>query len=67
VPVAQTHVVDTVGAGDAFTATLTLGLLAGETLERVNQNASKVAAYVCSQNGATPEFPAELRQLYGEG
>ena len=46
-------VVDTVGAGDAFTASMTLGLLAQQNLETVNRNAIAVASYVCSQPGAT--------------
>lgn len=53
-------VVDTVGAGDAFTAAMTLGLLAGWDLDEVNRWANEVAAFVCSQPGATPAFPAEL-------
>jgi fructokinase len=51
---------DTVGAGDAFTATLAIGLLRGEPLDRINAAANRVAAYVCSQHGATPKLPAEL-------
>ena len=54
-------VVDTVGAGDAFTAALALGLLAGWSLDSVNQHASEVAAYVCSQHGATPILPERWR------
>jgi fructokinase len=48
-----TVVVDTVGAGDAFTAVLTLGLLNGVELDAINRNACEVAAFVCSQSGAT--------------
>jgi len=55
-----THVVDTVGAGDSFTAMLTLGLLAGWELDRINRCANEVAAYVVSQPGATPRLPAHL-------
>ncbi|HJQ80072.1 MAG TPA: PfkB family carbohydrate kinase [Lacipirellulaceae bacterium] len=54
-------VVDTVGAGDAFTAALVVGLLAGLPLAAINTWANRVAAFVCSQPGATPTFPAELR------
>jgi fructokinase len=57
-------VADTVGAGDSFTAAMTLGLLAGWELDRINQTANQVAAYVCSQPGATPPLPAPLRQLF---
>ena len=53
---------DTVGAGDAFTAAMTLGLLAGRDLDRLNAHANQVAAYVCSHAGATPPLPAQLRE-----
>jgi fructokinase len=55
------QVQDTVGAGDAFTAALILGLLRGRPLDDINQHASRVAAYVCSQSGAAPPLPDELR------
>jgi fructokinase len=54
-------VVDTVGAGDSFTATLAMGLLAGWDLDQINRHANQVAAYVVSQPGATPVLPERLR------
>ena len=54
------NVVDTVGAGDSFTAVLTMGILAGWNLERINRRANEVAAFVVSQPGATPKLPAHL-------
>ena len=60
-PGVPVKVVDTIGAGDSFTSALALGLLAGWPLDEVNQRASEVAAYVCSQPGATPELPEHLR------
>jgi fructokinase len=60
-PAAPTVVADTVGAGDAFTATLLIGILAGRTLDEVSRRANAVAAYVCSQPGATPPIPEGLR------
>ncbi|HET9709687.1 MAG TPA: PfkB family carbohydrate kinase [Gemmatimonadales bacterium] len=60
-PAAPTVVVDTVGAGDAFTAALLIGILAGRSLEDVSRRANAVAAYVCSQAGATPPIPEDLR------
>lgn len=56
----EIKVVDTVGAGDSFTAALCMGLLRSWPLAEVNLFANKVAAYVCSQEGATPNLPAEL-------
>lgn len=54
------NVIDTVGAGDAFTAAFSLGLLRDLDLDLINQRASEVAAYVCSHSGATPRFPPSL-------
>jgi fructokinase len=56
-PGKKVEVVDTVGAGDAFTASLTLDLLAGQDLATANQNAIATASYVCSQPGATMPLP----------
>lgn len=52
--------VDSVGAGDSFTAALCMGLLAGWPLGCINKFANEVAAFVCSQKGATPKLPADL-------
>lgn len=63
-PGVATKVVDTIGAGDAFTAAMTLGILAGLELDIINERANRVAAFVCSQSGATPTFPPELAGLF---
>jgi fructokinase len=63
-PASPAPVVDTVGAGDSFTAALALGVLAGWDLELVNRRANELAAYVCSQAGATPPLPEALRQTF---
>jgi fructokinase len=63
-PGTRTNVVDTVGAGDAFSAAMTLGLLSGWSLNEINRLANDVAAYVCSQPGATPELPEQLRDAF---
>lgn len=57
-----TEIADTVGAGDAFTAAMTLGLLFGKALDKINENANRVASYVCSRSGATPKLPNSLIQ-----
>ncbi len=49
-----TEVIDTVGAGDSFTAMLCMGLLQNLPLAEINRRACQVAAFVCSQSGATP-------------
>lgn len=53
-------VVDTVGAGDAFTAAVVVGLLDRLPLAKINRWAGRVAAFVCSQAGATPRFPGSI-------
>ena len=55
-----TKVIDTVGAGDSFTATLCMGLLQKLPLEEINRRAGRVASFVCSQPGATPQLPSNL-------
>ena len=54
---------DTVGAGDAFTASIVIGLLAKMDLDQIHFAASEIAQYVCTCVGATPPLPARLREL----
>jgi len=49
---------DTVGAGDAFTAAMALGLLWDWPLDRIAEQATRVAACVCARPGATPAYTA---------
>ncbi|MFC7338031.1 carbohydrate kinase [Haloferula chungangensis] len=62
-PGVETTAIDSVGAGDSFTATLCIGLLKGRPLPEINTRANQVAAYVCSQKGACPELPAHLKTI----
>ncbi len=57
----RVEVVDTVGAGDSFTAALALGLLGRMSLADIHAFANEVAGFVCSQRGATPPLPALLQ------
>jgi fructokinase len=60
-------VADTVGAGDAFTATLVHGYLRRIPLPQLNETANRVGAWVASQTGATPTPKAEgLERTLGE-
>lgn len=54
------EIVDTVGAGDSFTAAFVVGLLRELPLEVINRSACRIAEFVCSQPGPTPTLPAAL-------
>jgi fructokinase len=53
-PGVQITIADAVGAGDAFTATLTHHYLRGAPLSRISQAANHLGAWIASQVGATP-------------
>lgn len=53
----QDSTIDTVGAGDCFSAVLTMGLLRREPLRKIAVDANRSAAFVCTQEGAMPEMP----------
>jgi fructokinase len=55
-----TEVVDSVGAGDSFTAALVMGMLRGLDLQTTMEVACRIAEFVCRQSGGTPELPAPL-------
>ncbi|MCU0719926.1 MAG: PfkB family carbohydrate kinase [Pirellula sp.] len=57
------EVADTVGAGDAYTAAMVLGLLYGNDVESINRKAIEVASFVCTQSGATMPFPFRFNDL----
>jgi fructokinase len=59
-PSVPVKIVDTVGAGDSFTAALVMGLLNQMGLEEINLLANQVARYVCSCAGATPPLPKSI-------
>src|SRR5580658_655572 len=63
-PSRPAKVIDTVGAGDAFTAALVLGLLRKMDLDEINEIANEVARYVCSQPGAMPIMPEEFARRF---
>jgi fructokinase len=54
-------VADTVGAGDAFTAGLAMGLLNKKDLAHCHKLAVEVSAYVCRFTGAMPGYTKSLQ------
>ncbi len=56
--------VDTIGAGDSFTAAAAICFLFGLPLDEINGHANRLAAYVCGQSGAMPVIPDSLRLLH---
>lgn len=50
-------VVDTVGAGDAFTAAFVTGLLRGKPVAAILRRACEIASAVCAHAGAIPKAP----------
>ncbi len=57
----EIDVVDTVGAGDAFTAALAVHRLLGTSLAVQSEAANQWGAWVAGQAGAMPELPESMR------
>lgn len=66
-PGKKVELADTIGAGDSFTAAFALGLLHGWPLATIVERATGVAAFVCTQHGATPRLPAEIAAPFRAG
>ena len=56
---------DTIGAGDAFTAAVAIGYLEQMALGHINDMANRLAAYVCTRQGAMPDIPETLKMTGG--
>lgn len=59
----KVEVIDTVGAGDSFTAAFVSSILLGKNVKEAHKRAVEVSAYVCTQHGAMPELPLEVKGL----
>jgi fructokinase len=58
----KVEVADTVGAGDSFTGSFCAAILNGKSVAEAHKQAVEVSAYVCTQNGAMPTIPEELKK-----
>lgn len=65
-PTPVVEVADTVGAGDSFTAAITVGLLCKKPISDIHKLAVDISAFVCTQDGATPTLSEELKELVTE-
>ena len=57
----KVEVADTVGAGDSFTGSFCAAILEGKPVAEAHKRAVQVSAFVCTQNGAMPVIPEEMR------
>jgi ribokinase len=57
IPAVKVEPVDTVGAGDCFTAWLAVGIAEGLTVEESVKQAVKAAAISVTRQGAQPSMP----------
>ncbi len=55
------NVVDTVGAGDSFTAAFCASIIKGKSVREAHKLAVDVSAYICTQSGAMPVLPETLK------
>ena len=60
----KVKVVDTVGAGDSFTATYIMARLEGKPVEDAHSLAVELAAYVCTCSGAINPVPESLKKRF---
>ncbi|MBQ2047702.1 MAG: carbohydrate kinase, partial [Schwartzia sp.] len=60
-PTPKVVVADTVGAGDSFTGSFVAQLLHGKTIREAHETAVRVSAFVCTQHGAMPTIPDNIK------
>jgi fructokinase len=61
IPGMKVKVVDTVGSGDAFTASLINSYLQGASLDDTGTRANQLGSYIATQRGATPHIPVSYK------
>jgi fructokinase len=65
-PGTKVKVVDTIGAGDAFTAAMAHYLLRGADLSTLSEAGNRWGAWIASQSGAMPPLPEGVRAQIDE-
>ena len=58
--------VDTIGAGDAFSAGFLQSWLRGKEVEEALQDGNRLGGYVASRSGAIPEYDGEIRSYFAD-
>ena len=58
----KVEVADTVGAGDSFTGSFCASILNCKPVPEAHKTAVQVSAFVCTQNGAMPIVPEEVKK-----
>ena len=66
-PEQNSAIVDTVGAGDAFSSVILLGLMQGWPLAETMQRAQAFASRICQQRGATSADIALYKEILNKG
>lgn len=61
IPTPKVEVIDTVGAGDSFTAAYIMGRLHGLSVAEAHSKAVAVSAWTCTQSGAINPLPESLK------
>lgn len=61
-PTPKVEVVDTIGAGDSFSAVFIASVMRGCSIADAHQNAVNVSAFVCTQSGPMPDIPDSLKK-----
>ena len=61
IPTPKVAVIDTVGAGDSFTAAYIMGRLHGLSVAEAHSKAVAVSAWTCTQSGAINPLPESLK------
>jgi fructokinase len=61
-PIVKTQVVDTIGAGDSFLASLVTGLLSGLSTKAAHSQACEISSFVCGQKGGMTPLNIKTQQ-----